>query len=92
MQQADHDVLQLLEGFAIHPSKRAAPNRFRVHGPDPSAPPGSNSFEGPTYRWQIGNRYVGEDGTLYPQGVSNPNSPYFDPAGANATHIPWPGF
>lgn len=66
-------------------------NRFRVHGPDPGAPPDSNSFEGPTYRWRIGGRYIGGDGTLYPQGVSNPNSPFYDPAAANATHIPWPG-
>jgi hypothetical protein len=29
------------------------------------------------------------DGNLYPRNVHNPNSPHYDPAVANATHIPF---
>jgi len=65
--------------------------RFRIHGPDGTAPPGSNSASGETYRVQVGRRYMDAQGNLHPAGVSNPNSPYYDPDAANATHIPWPG-
>jgi RHS repeat-associated protein len=65
--------------------------RFRVHGPDANAPPGSHAAIGETYRVQVGGRYMDQEGTLYPRGVHNPKSPNYDPAAANATHIPWPG-
>lgn len=64
--------------------------RVRVHGPDPSAPPGTNAHSGPIYRVQVGGRYMDPNGTLYPRNVHNPNSPHYDPNAANATHIPWP--
>jgi hypothetical protein len=72
----------------LHPNGHTV--RLRAHGPDTLAPPGSNAATGPIYRVQIGKRYADADGNLYPQGVSNPKSPYYDPAAANATHIPWP--
>ncbi|WP_082495081.1 polymorphic toxin type 30 domain-containing protein [Cellulomonas sp. Leaf334] len=64
--------------------------RLRVHSADGTAPPGSNSASGPTYRIQVGGRYMDADGNLYPRNVHNPASPNYDPAAANATHIPWP--
>ncbi len=65
--------------------------RFRVHGPDATAPAGSNAALGETYRVQVGGRYMDAQGNLYPRGVHNPKSPSYDPTAANATHIPWPG-
>jgi hypothetical protein len=64
--------------------------RLRIHGPDGTAPPGSNAASGDTFRVQIGGQYQDIDGNLYPRNVHNPNSPYYDPTAANATHIPWP--
>jgi hypothetical protein len=64
--------------------------RLRIHGPDGTAPPGSNAAEGSIYRIQVGGRYMDAEGNLYPRGVYNLNSPYYDPEAANATHIPWP--
>ncbi|MEH1125712.1 polymorphic toxin type 30 domain-containing protein [Micromonospora sp. CPCC 206061] len=64
--------------------------RLRVHGPDGTAPPGSNAATGVTYRLQVGQRYFDRDGRLHPRGVHNPDSSNYDPAAANATHIPWP--
>ena len=64
--------------------------RLRIHGPDGTAPPGSNAAEGPIYRVQVGGRYMDAEGNLYRRGVNNPNSPFYDPEAANATHIPWP--
>ncbi len=63
--------------------------RFRAHGPDGTAPAGSNAATGPTYRVQVGKQYMDVDGNLYPRNVHNPNSPHYDPAAANATHIPF---
>ena len=64
--------------------------RVRVHGPDASAPTGSNAGSGVTYRVQVGQRYLDKDGNVYHRQVHNSDSPYYDPAAANATHIPWP--
>lgn len=64
--------------------------RLRVHGPDGTAPAGSNAASGVTYRLQVGQRYFDRDGRLHPRGVHNPDSSNYDPAAANATHIPWP--
>lgn len=63
--------------------------RFRVHGPDATAPAGSNAARGPTYRVQVGSKYMDVDGNLYPRNVHNPKSPHYDPAAANKTHIPF---
>jgi RHS repeat-associated protein len=65
--------------------------RFRVHGSDANAPAGSNAALGEIYRVQVGGRYMDVEGKLYSRGVHNPKSPNYDPAAANATHIPWPG-
>jgi hypothetical protein len=64
--------------------------RLRVHGPDGTAPGGSNAAVGPVYRLQIGGRYLGRDGIMYPRGAFNENSPNYDPNAADDTHIPWP--
>lgn len=64
--------------------------RLRIHGPDGTAPAGSNAAEGTIYRVQVGGRYMDAEGNLYPRGIHNPNSPNYDPEAANATHIPWP--
>jgi hypothetical protein len=63
--------------------------RFRAHGPDATAPAGSNAASGPTYRLQVGNRYMDAQGNLHPRNVHNPNSPHYNPDAANATHIPF---
>jgi len=64
--------------------------RLRVHGPDGSAPEGSNSANGPTCRVQVGSKYMDVDGVFYPPRVHNHNSSNYNPDAANATHIPWP--
>lgn len=63
--------------------------RFRIHGPDGTAPEGSNSREGPTYRRQVGNRYMDDQGDLYPRNVHKEKSPHYDADAANRTHIPF---
>jgi hypothetical protein len=64
--------------------------RLRAHGPDGRAPAGSNAASGETFRVQVGNRYQDIAGNLYPRNVHKPSSPFYNPAAANATHIPWP--
>ncbi|WP_443049974.1 polymorphic toxin type 30 domain-containing protein [Streptomyces sp. F8] len=64
--------------------------RLRIRGPDGTAPPGSNSATGETYRVQIGRQYQDEAGKLFHEQVHSPRSPNFNPDAANATHIPWP--
>jgi RHS repeat-associated protein len=66
--------------------------RMRIHGPDGTAPAGSNSASGYTYRVQIGKRYQDIAGNLYHANSHNPNSPYYEPDAANETHIPWPSW
>jgi hypothetical protein len=63
--------------------------RFRAHGPDGTAPAGSNAAMGDTYRVQIGGRYLDDAGNLQPRGVHNSRSPNYDPGAANATHMPF---
>jgi hypothetical protein len=63
--------------------------RFRAHGPDGTAPPGSNAASGPTYRVQVGARYMDQDSNLYHRNVHNPASPHYNPDAANKTHIPF---
>lgn len=64
--------------------------RVRVHGPDGTAPDGSNAASGVTYRVQIGQRYLDQNGNLYPSQVHNPRSPNYNPEAADDTHITWP--
>jgi RHS repeat-associated protein len=64
--------------------------RLRAHGVDGNAPPGSNAASGPVYRVQVGGRFLDYGGTRFPRGIQNPDSPNFNEAAVNATHIPWP--
>lgn len=68
------------------------PVRFRAHSADrnPNLPENSNSRNGPTYRVQVGQRYVGKSGDVHPKNAHDPNSSNYDPGSANDTHIPWP--
>ena len=63
--------------------------RIRIHGPDGTAPPGSNAATGDVMRIQVGGRYMDASGNLHPRGVTNPRSPYYDEVLANEFHIPW---
>ncbi|MGF1527365.1 MAG: polymorphic toxin type 30 domain-containing protein [Candidatus Competibacterales bacterium] len=64
-------------------------NRVRIHGPDPSAPAGSNAADGWVARHQVGGKYYDPDaGQLMPPGIKNPDSPHYNPTSANNTHIP----
>ena len=63
--------------------------RIEVHGPDASAPDGSNAASGPIYRIRVGTMFMDADGNLYPRGIENANSPNYDPVAINATHIPF---
>lgn len=68
------------------------PVRLRAHSADrnPNLPHDSNSATGPTYRVQVGGKYVGKSGTVYPRNAHSPASSHYDPGSANDTHIPWP--
>ncbi len=63
--------------------------RIRIHGPDGTAPPGSNAATGDVLRIQVGSKYMDVDGNLHPRGVTNPRSPFYDEVLANELHIPW---
>jgi len=63
--------------------------RIRIHGPDGTAPPGSNAATGDVLRIQVGGRYMDASGNLHHRGVTNPRSPYYDEVLANELHIPW---
>lgn len=63
--------------------------RVRIHGPDLSAPPGSNASNGWIVRVQKGRRYLDPDtGKFLSPGISNPKSPHYNEDLANRTHIP----
>lgn len=66
--------------------------RVRVHGPDPSAPAGSNAINGWIVRVQKGKQYMDHNGTFHPPGISKPDSPFYNETLINDTHIPiqWP--
>ena len=74
----------------IFPNADGVTTRIRIHGPDPSAPAGSNAATGDVLRVQIGGSQVDVDGNRFPRGVFNPNSPNFSDTIANDLHIPWP--
>ncbi|MGL4461961.1 MAG: polymorphic toxin type 30 domain-containing protein [Planctomycetia bacterium] len=63
-------------------------NRVRLHGSDPSAPAGSNAASGWVARIQRGNRVLDDQGRWQHGNSHNPASPFYNPAVANATHIP----
>ncbi|UAC49336.1 hypothetical protein K6959_05640 [Bacillus aquiflavi] len=61
----------------------------RVHGPDASAPVGSNASNGWIIRVQEGKKYLDPvTGEYQPRGITNPNSPNYSDDLANRTHIP----
>lgn len=61
----------------------------RVHGPDASAPAGSNAAKGWIVRVQQGKKYLDPiSGDFQPRGITNPNSPHYSEELANSTHIP----
>ena len=64
--------------------------RMRIHGPDGTAPAGSNSASGETCRIQIGRGYQDEAGNVWHPNVHNEDSPFYNPDAANKRHIPWP--
>lgn len=61
----------------------------RVHGPDASAPAGSNSANGWIVRVQKGKKYLDPvSGEFQPPGISRPNSEFYNEDLINSTHIP----
>ncbi|MBC1573434.1 hypothetical protein HCJ57_11155 [Listeria booriae] len=61
----------------------------RVHGPDPSAPVGSNAANGWVVRVQQGKKYLDPiSGDFQPPGISRPNSEFYSEELINSTHIP----
>ncbi|MGX7418404.1 polymorphic toxin type 30 domain-containing protein [Carnobacterium gallinarum] len=61
----------------------------RVHGPDASAPTGSNAANGWIVRVQQGKKYFDPvSGTFQPPGISRPNSEFYNEELINSTHIP----
>lgn len=63
---------------------------YHAHPASSTAPAGSNSAAGPTYRIQIGNHHIDADGTRYTRNQLDARSPAYSPRGANDTHIPYP--
>jgi hypothetical protein len=67
----------------------------RAHGPDPSAPAGSNAADGWIYRVEVrfGGQgktfYMDSSGNFHPQNVMKPSSPMYNESIANDTHIPF---
>jgi hypothetical protein len=63
--------------------------RLRIHGPDSSAPEGSNSKTGWVFRVQYANKYyMDSNGNFHLENVTNPRSPMYNESIANDTHIP----
>lgn len=62
--------------------------RVRIHGPDASAPSGSNAQQGWIVRVQKGTQYMDNSGNFHPRGIHNEKSPNYNPASINDTHIP----
>lgn len=61
----------------------------RVHGPDASAPSGSNAANGWIARVQKGKKYLDPvSGEFQPSGISRPNSEFYNEGIINSTHIP----
>ncbi|GAB3436078.1 polymorphic toxin type 30 domain-containing protein [Flindersiella endophytica] len=94
-EDAERRVLTPVEGKAQYGveykwQEAGTTARVRAHGPDPSAPVGTNAHNGEVYRAQIGQRYMDPEGNLHPSGVHKPASSNYDPEAANNTHIPWP--
>ncbi|WP_322925072.1 polymorphic toxin type 30 domain-containing protein [Paenibacillus campi] len=80
---------KVTEGFEYKWVQEEKTMRIRVHGPDASAPEGSNAANGWIVRIQEGKKYYDPvTGEFQPPGISNIDSPYYDEDVANRTHIP----
>lgn len=64
---------------------------LRIHGPDPSAPAGSNASQGWVYRLSEGNKYRLPDGKIVHKNAHKPTSPNYAPDKCNESHIPVKG-
>ncbi|WP_064201484.1 polymorphic toxin type 30 domain-containing protein [Brevibacillus brevis] len=62
--------------------------RVRVHGPDASAPEGSNARNNWIVRVVRGNKYLDSKGNWHTRGIYNKNSPNYSEEFGNDTHIP----
>ncbi|WP_271001330.1 polymorphic toxin type 30 domain-containing protein [Listeria seeligeri] len=61
----------------------------RVHGPDASAPEGSNAAKGWIVRVKKGKKYLDSiSGEFQPPGISRPDSEFYNEELINSTHIP----
>ena len=80
---------KVTEGFEYKWTQDGKTMRVRVHGPDPSAPPGSNAAKGWIVRVQEGKKYLDPvTGEYQPPGISKSDSPFYNEDLANRTHIP----
>lgn len=64
--------------------------RVRIHGPDPSAPVGSNAHSGWIVRVERSGRALEHDGIFHHRQSHNPRSPHYNPTIANDTQIQTP--
>ncbi|WP_102272799.1 polymorphic toxin type 30 domain-containing protein [Cytobacillus massiliigabonensis] len=80
---------KVTEGFEYKWSDDGKTMRVRIHGPDASAPDGSNAKNNWIVRVQQGKKYLDPlTGEFQPPGITNENSPYYNEDLANRTHIP----
>lgn len=80
---------KVMEGFEYKWVQDGKTMRVRVHGPDASAPAGSNAANGWIVRVQEGKKYYDPvTGEFQPPGISNVDSPFYNEDIANRTHIP----
>lgn len=82
---------KVTEGFEYKWTQGGKTWRARIHGPDASAPAGTNSASGWSFRLQQGSKYMDDVGNFHPRNVHNAASPHYNPAAGNATHIPLQG-
>ena len=77
------------EGFEFKWTENGQTYRVRVHNSDPSAPVGSNAYNGWVVRVQRGKKYYDPTINDYREAkYFNPNGPFFDETIVNNTHIP----
>ncbi|MGD7788554.1 polymorphic toxin type 30 domain-containing protein [Propionibacteriaceae bacterium Y1700] len=85
MEHIDHGVM-------YEWSDNLGRHQVRIHGPDSSAPPGSNAASGHVYRISHNDHFYEDvNGNLYSaKSATKPSSPHYDPNFGDTTHIPWP--
>lgn len=80
---------KVTEGFEYKWTEDGKTMRVRIHGPDASAPVGSNALNNWVVRVQQGKKYLDPGtGKFQPPGITNISSPYYNEELANRTHIP----